>query len=192
MQENISDMLNHERSGLGLSIAKGMIQLLGGKIHLESTINIGTTVFLTFPNIITTDAAEPKKVTSMNPTVENPVILIAKYEESNYLYVEILLKDNYKTLWACNGQEAVDLIKKHPDINLVLMDIKMPVMVGVEATRLIKSFSRDLPIIAVTAYAQSGDEFVVKAAGCDEYISKPINKTKLLSLIRQYTSSSEN
>ncbi len=75
----------------------------------------------------------------------------------------------------------------HPDITLVLMDIKMPVMDGIEATHLIKSFRKDLPIVAVTAHAQSGDAFKIKEAGCDEYISKPIKKAKLLSLIQKYS-----
>jgi len=91
-----------------------------------------------------------------------------------------------KLLSAKNGQEAVDLCHNHPEIDLILMDIKMPVMNGMEATRLIKSFRKDLPIIAVTAFAQSGDEHRFREAGCDDYISKPINKTKLLSLIQEY------
>lgn len=100
-----------------------------------------------------------------------PIILIAEDDDFSYFYIEKLLRKDNKTLRACNGQEAVDLCKKHPDINLVLMDIKMPVMNGIEATLIIKSFRNDLPIIALTAFTQSGDKFKIKEAGCDDYLS---------------------
>ncbi len=186
MQENVSNTRGHEGSGLGLSIAKGMMQLLGGKIRLESAKNIGTTVFLTHPNIISTATAKPKNSIQAIKVAEMPLILIAEDDDSNYFYINTFLKKDNKTLRAFNGQEAVDLCKMHPDINLVLMDIKMPVMNGIAATHIIKSFRNDLPIIAVTANAQSGDEFKIKEAGCDDYLSKPINSTKLLSLIQKY------
>jgi CheY-like chemotaxis protein/anti-sigma regulatory factor (Ser/Thr protein kinase) len=186
MQENVSSTRGHEGSGLGLSISKGIMQLLGGEIRLESTKNMGTTVFLSLPNITSTVSSKPKNSTNAIKVGEMPLILIAEDDDSNYSYAEILLRKDSKILRANNGQEAVDLCKIHPDITLVLMDIKMPVMNGIEATHIIKSFRNDLPIIAVTAHAQSGDEFKIKEAGCDDYISKPINKTKLLSLIRKY------
>jgi CheY-like chemotaxis protein/anti-sigma regulatory factor (Ser/Thr protein kinase) len=186
MQEDVSSTRGHEGSGLGLSIAKGMIQLLGGEIRLESTKNVGTTVFLTLPYSTSTFSSKPKNLTNAIKGEGMPVILIAEDDNSNYLYIKMLLRNECKTLRASEGQEAVDLCKKHPEINLVLMDIKMPVMNGIEATRIIKSFRNDLPIIAVTAFAQSGDEFKIKAAGCNEYISKPINKGELLSLIQKH------
>ncbi|WP_461643171.1 hybrid sensor histidine kinase/response regulator [Labilibaculum euxinus] len=187
MQENISDTRGHEGSGLGLSISKGIIQLLGGKIRLESKKDIGTTVFLSIPNIAPAVSSKPKKITKPIKEKKTPFILIAEDDNSCYYYEEILLKNDNKIVRACNGQKAVDLCKMHPDITLVLMDIKMPVMDGIEATHLIKSFRKDLPIVAVTAHAQSGDAFKIKEAGCDEYISKPIKKAKLLSLIQKYS-----
>jgi hypothetical protein len=186
MQENVSTTRGHEGSGLGLSIAKGIMQLLGGKIRLESTKNMGTTVFLSLPNITSTVSSKPKNSTNAIKAGEMPLILIAEDDDSSYYYAEILLRKDSKILRAYNGQEAVDLCKIHPDVTLVLMDIKMPVMNGIEATHLIKSFRNDLPIIAVTAHAQSGDEFKIEEAGCDDYISKPINKKRLLSLIQKY------
>ncbi|MBN2595216.1 MAG: response regulator [Marinifilaceae bacterium] len=181
MQENISDTRGHEGSGLGLSISKGIIQLLGGKIRLESTKDIGTTVFLSIPNIAPAVSSKPIKENKTS------FILIAEDDDSCYYFEEILLKNGNKILRACNGQKAVDLCKIHPDITLVLMDIKMPVMDGIEATHLIKSFRKDLPIVAVTAHEQNEDAFKIKEAGCDEYISKPIKKAKLLSLIQKYS-----
>ena len=188
-QEDISLTRGYEGSGLGLSIAKGMIQLLGGEIRLESTKNVGTTVFLTLPNITSTDSTEPKNLAKAIEIKGMPLILIAEDEDCNYSYIETLLRKDCNTLRAFNGQEAVDLCKKHPDINLVLMDIKMPIMNGIEATHIIKSFRNDLPIIAVTAFAQSGDEFKIKEAGCDDYLSKPIKKAEILSLIQLYLKS---
>jgi CheY-like chemotaxis protein/anti-sigma regulatory factor (Ser/Thr protein kinase) len=186
MQENISNTRGHEGNGLGLSIAKGVIQLLGGTIRLESIKNVGTSMFLTLPYVTSTTSSKQKNLTNEIKVDGVPIILIAEDDDHNYLYIETLLSKDYKTLRACNGQEAVDLCKKHPDINLVLMDIKMPVMNGIEATLIIKHFRNDLPIIAVTAYAQSGDEFKIKEAGCDHYLSKPINKTELFSLIQKH------
>ncbi len=185
-QENGSNTRGHEGNGLGLSIAKGMIQLLGGEIRLESTKNMGTTVFLTIPNETTEATSKPKE--SINPIkVEGkPFILVVEDDDDNYFYVEKLLSKGYKILRAHNGLEAADLCKKYFDINLVLMDIKMPHMNGIEATQIIKSFRNDLPIIAVTAFAGSGDEFKIKEAGCDDYVSKPINETELISLILKY------
>ena len=185
-QEDTSVTRGYEGNGLGLSIAKGLIQLLGGEIRLESTKNVGTTVFLTLPYSTSAAFSKTKDLTNAIRVKGMPVILIAEDNESSYSFFETVLRKGSKTLRACNGQEAVDLCRKHPEINLVLMDIKMPVMNGIEATHIIKSFRNDLPIIAVTAFAQSGDEFKIKEAGCDDYLSKPISKTELLSLIQKY------
>jgi CheY-like chemotaxis protein/anti-sigma regulatory factor (Ser/Thr protein kinase) len=186
MQENVNNNRGYEGSGLGLSIAKGMMQLLGGGIRLESTKNVGTTVLLTLPFITSKDSTKPKNLTNTIEVKGMPLILIAEDEDSNYSYIETLLRKDSKTLRAFNGQEAVDLCKKHPDINLVLMDIKMLLMNGIEATQIIKSFRNDLPIIAITAFAQSGDEFKIKEAGFDDYLSKPFKNTEILSLIQKY------
>jgi two-component system, sensor histidine kinase and response regulator len=186
MQENVSNTRGHERSGLGLSIARGIMQLLGGKIRLVSNKNLGTTVFLTLPNTTSVASSKEQRLVNMVSTKRNPTILIAEDDDHSYYYIELLLKKDYNILRACNGQEAVDLCNQHPEISLVLMDIKMPVMNGMEATQIIKSFRNDLPIIAVTAYAESGNEHKVKEAGCDAYISKPITKTELLTLIQKY------
>lgn len=187
MQEDISNTRGHEGSGLGLSIAKGMILLLGGEIRLESIKNVGTTVFLTLPALTSTASSKPENETNAIKGEGMPIILVAEDDDSSYFYIETLLGKDRKILRACNGLEAVDLCRKHPDIHLVLMDIKMPDMNGLEATHSIKSFRHDIPIIALTAFAQSGDEYKIKEAGCDDYLSKPINKTELFSLIHKYT-----
>ena len=143
-------------------------------------------MFLTLPNTPSTASSKPENLNDAIKAEGMPIILIAEDDDYSYFYIETLLREDSKILRACNGQEAVDLCRKHPDINLVLMDIEMPVMSGIEATLIIKSFRNDLPIIAITAFAQIGDEFRIKEAGCDDYLSKPINKTELLFLIQKH------
>jgi len=92
----------------------------------------------------------------------------------------------YHPLHAVNGQEAVDMCREHPDISLVLMDIKMPVMNGVEATKQIRQFRPQLPIVAITAHALTGDETRILAAGCNDYLSKPVLKKELLTVIARH------
>ena len=115
------------------------------------------------------------------------VILIVEDDEPSYLYLESVLKQVPATiLRAENGKKAVDFCREDPDISIVLMDLKMPVMDGLEATRKIKSLRGSLPVIAITAYAFSGDERRVLAAGCDEYLTKPVKKELLLRKLESY------
>lgn len=117
---------------------------------------------------------------------QTPTILIAEDEVLNVLYLKRILKNSeYNLLFAQNGEEAVKLIHEHPEINLVLMDIKMPVMDGLEATRLIRLTNDTLPIIAVTAYAANDDRHACMAAGCSDYISKPFTADDLKELIKK-------
>ena len=99
-----------------------------------------------------------------------------------------MLKQNTaaEIIHASNGKEAVDKFQKNPDIGLILMDIKMPVMDGLEATRQIKAINRNVPVIAITAYAMAGDESKILDAGCDYYLNKPINKKLLLEKMAEY------
>ncbi|MCX6278820.1 MAG: response regulator [Bacteroidetes bacterium] len=115
-------------------------------------------------------------------------ILIAEDDESNLFYLATILKKaNLNIITAFNGKQAVDYCHLHPDVGLVLMDIRMPVMDGIEATREIKSFRKELPIIAVTAFAMTGDEKKAREAGCDDYLTKPLNKRLLFEKISHYT-----
>jgi CheY-like chemotaxis protein len=108
--------------------------------------------------------------------------------EYNYRYLEIVLSKNQdvRLLWAKNGNEAVDLCLNNKDINIVLMDIQLPEMNGLEATQLIKSKNKDLPVIAVTAYAASSDIQEALNAGCDDIIIKPINRNELLVKMAEF------
>ena len=119
-----------------------------------------------------------------------PLVLLAEDDESNYLYMEeVLQQAECDYLLAKNGEEAVALCKKHPEITLILMDIKMPVMDGLEATRRIREFRSEVPIIATTAYAQTGDEQRFLSAGCDGYLPKPIGLEKLMPLLNGHMES---
>ena len=115
-------------------------------------------------------------------------ILIAEDDEINFFYMNALLtrETDSKIFHAKNGRDAIELFKTNNDIKLILMDIKMPEIDGLEATRQIKLINPDIPIIAITAYAMSGDEERVLAAGCDGYLSKPISKEKLLSKMAEF------
>ena len=115
-------------------------------------------------------------------------ILIAEDEEYNYLYIaEILSLYNVHILRAYDGKMALDLCISHPELHLVLMDVRMPVMDGYEATRRIKQIRPSLPVIAQTAYALDSDRRQALDEGFDDYITKPVNDSLLLELIEKYT-----
>jgi CheY-like chemotaxis protein len=115
-------------------------------------------------------------------------ILIAEDDEINFFYLNTLVirETGAKVLHASNGREAISLFKANPGIALILMDINMPEIDGLEATRQIKLIKKEVPIIAITAYAMSGDEERILAAGCDGYLSKPISKEKFLEKMVEF------
>ncbi|WP_421919076.1 response regulator [Marinifilum sp.] len=113
-------------------------------------------------------------------------ILIAEDVESNYLFLEeVLASTGAHIIWATNGQNAIDIFTQN-NIDLILMDIQMPLLNGFDATRAIKKMNSKIPVISQTAYAMAEDRGKSIAAGCDDYISKPISSKKLLKLINKY------
>lgn len=191
----------HGGTGIGLTISKKLVKLLGGEIWLESESEdlaadkAGGTVFhFTLPYeeiILESDKSviqkiENEKTTELNDS-KKKTILIVEDDKSSYEYLKVILaKFDSNIIWAKNGKIAVENCKEMTEIDLVLMDINMPVMNGYEATKQIKNFKPDLPIIAQTAYAIIGDRQLSLDAGCDDYISKPIKREKLLKIIKQY------
>ncbi len=186
-QEDTSNSKGYDGSGIGLSIAKAYVEALGGKIWVESEKSKGSNFQFSLPinslppikSIL--DVRSKNKEQSAKKGIK---ILIAEDEESISKYLSIVLKDiSSEIILAKNGAEALEIYSNQKDIDLILMDINMPVMDGYEATRRIREFDSNIPIIAQTAYALSNDKEKILAAGFDKYISKPINKNKLINMI---------
>ena len=182
---------NYEGAGLGLSISKAYVEMLGGKIWTNSVLGQGSTFYFTLPYVTYTENKIQKRKTVKKKVRENNIndlkILIAEDDENSEKLLEVFVQ-NYcvEILIAKTGWEAVDICHKYPELDLVLMDIKLPEMDGYEATRQIRYFNKNLVIIAQTAFAQRGDRETALAAGCNDYISKPIKKDLLASMIKKH------
>lgn len=172
--------------GLGLSITKAYTQLLGGSIKVESQLGIGSTFSVKIPlkyEDKTTTLTIKEDIQKPNNN-EKEIILIAEDDDINFLLLKKILQlKNYIILRANNGAEAVDICKNHPHIDLVFMDIKMPIMNGFEALKRIRQFNQTLVIIANTAYASEEDKEEIMNAGFNNYMTKPINKTAVFELL---------
>jgi len=190
IQADIEDRMAYQGAGLGLAITKAYVEMLGGKIGVESEEGIGSTFYFTLPY-----NTEPPKETidrQPEPSVKNEIvrklkILIAEDDEVSAKLIDTYIKIFGKEiLKARTGIEAVEMCRNNPDTELILMDIRMPDMDGYEATRQIRQFNREVVIIAQTAHGLTGDREKAIKAGCNDYISKPISKDKLQSLIQKY------
>lgn len=173
--------------GLGLAISKAYVHLLGGAIHLVSKIGKGSTFNFTIPLVADTDTSRKFKTDeAVKESVQDKVmtILVAEDDNINYLLIEKLLKmKNYNVIRAKDGIEAIDLCKKSNEINLVLMDIKMPGMSGYDAFEKVKEIKPKLPVIAQTAFSSTEEIERIVNFGFDAYITKPLDKVKLYELI---------
>ena len=175
-------------TGLGLAISRAIIEGAGGEVGFTSTPDVGSTFWAWIPCEISiqeedspTVSQPSKQQTSLNEIDKKELkILIAEDNDSNYTLVQHIL-NNYNLTHVQNGVEAVNKVREE-EFNLILMDMKMPVMGGLEATRKIREFNQKIPIIALTANAFDSDRVSALDAGCNEFLAKPIKKSQLLEL----------
>ena len=185
VQEDMESSRKFGGTGLGLAISKKLVELMKGEVGLESEKGKGTKFYFSIPYHPTKMEDKEKKGERINQ--DNYTILIAEDEDVNYLFLEEALKDEgLKILRAKNGLETLKMLRKNRKIGLVLLDIKMPEMDGYETVRKIKEEQPKLPVIAQTAYAMAKDKDKILSAGCDEYISKPIQLEELFQKINQF------
>lgn len=179
-------------TGLGLAICRNIVTHLNGEIGVESELGSGSTFWFKLPNnkgkkylaepIEHVDRPKKDGKSGGAPLYENPLVLVAEDDESSFLLVSSMLKNKYRIEWAHNGLEAVESFKKiNPEI--ILMDVKMPIMDGIEATRIIRTLSQTVPIIAVTSFAYDTDKVKAFEAGCSDFLFKPIRISELNRLI---------
>ncbi len=181
--------------GLGLALCKTIVEKMDGTISVQSKLGEGSTFRFVLPfegtiggmskNSRTTTNSRTICSTTMTNLKNAPLILVAEDEDSNFELVRIVLSKRYRLLRAVNGIEAVTLCEDEQP-NLVLMDIRMPGMNGLDATRIIKEVNHDIPVIALSAYAFDENIREAKAAGCDEFMAKPFRVEDLLDTVEKY------
>ena len=186
---------NKNSYGLGLPLCKIIVEKLGGNISVESEQGKGSTFRFSMPFEGSIGGKEQHKTTTTNvrtirisgrpDEINMKKILVAEDEDSNYELVKIVLQKRYKLIRAHNGIEAVTMNEdEHPD--MILMDIRMPEMNGLDATRIIKEVSSDTPVVALSAYAFEENIREAKAAGCDDFMAKPFKVENLIEMVKKY------
>ena len=197
------DAENQQGFGLGLALCKLIVEKMGGKIKVESVLGEGSTFTFVLPfhgtigGMSTSRSRIPEPgprtmVAHDNSNSENMrTVLVAEDEDSNYELVRVVLQTRFRLLRAHNGIEAVTMAEdEHPD--LILMDIKMPEMDGLDATRIIKEINPDMPVIALSAHVYDTDIQNAMMSGCDFFLRKPFTVEELIETVEKYIEAAEH
>jgi CheY-like chemotaxis protein len=197
IQADIDNKMALHGAGLGLAISKAYVEMLKGQIRVESKEKIGSTFYFTLPYNkdfdIETEKQKDIQLNNKQYNFQKMKILIVEDDEVSFILLKYIINEfSNEIINVKSGKEAIEMCHNNPDINLILMDIQIPGMDGLEATRKIREFNKDVIIIAQTAYGLTGDREKCIEAGCNDYISKPINKRVLLGLMEKYLEQNEN
>jgi len=188
IQADIRNKMARQGAGLGLAITRAYVEILGGRIWVESEEGIGSTFYFNLPhhtkiskNQVSRNQSSKKE--DKTQVKEFKILIVEDDETSTALIIAMLRRFRNVILKAKNGLDAVNLCRLNPDIDIVLMDIQMPIMNGFNATKQIRQFNKEIIIIAQTAFALAGDREKALQAGCNDYLAKPINREMLIEKI---------
>jgi signal transduction histidine kinase/CheY-like chemotaxis protein len=192
IQAEIMDRSAIEGTGLGLAITKSYVEMLQGKIWIESEVDKGSTFYFTIPyHTLSKEESQPSVVNITTTTEKLPenlkVLIVEDDEVSEQLITIMICPFCSDILKARTGLKAVEVCRNNPDINLILMDIRLPEMDGYRAVEHIRQFNKETIIIGQSAYGLAGDREKAIEAGCNDYLTKPIVKEDLLALIQKYS-----
>jgi CheY-like chemotaxis protein len=194
-QGNLNLSKQYKRTGLGLVITKKIVELFNGEIWLNSCKN-GTIIYFIIPDVNSKTPLISSVIEEQKPSIQlknkEITILVAEDEEYNMMYItELFSSTNFKIIEANNGKKALELAQSNPDIQLVLMDIKMPVMDGNQAMKELKKLRPSLPVIALSAFAMESDKVRAMGLGFDAYLTKPLDRKLLFQLIEKFSKKEE-